>query len=133
MMTLKAAGAYIVRLRKEAKLSRLAFAKLVDTSDSNMMRIEQGRQEAGGILLAQIIRKLDANPNDVIDLLLLEGAGAEEGNARAEEWIRIRDGKSKTNTLHPDVLKIASQMTDYDLGRWVSFGERLLEESKKAR
>jgi transcriptional regulator with XRE-family HTH domain len=133
MMTLKATGAYIVRLRKEAKLSRLALAKLVNTSDSNLMRIEQGIQEAGGMLLALIIRNLNANPVDVINLLLMEDANEEYGTKIADEWIEIRDNKQQRTGIHPDILKLSSQLSDYDLGRWVSTGERFLEESKKPK
>jgi transcriptional regulator with XRE-family HTH domain len=132
-MTLKATGAYLTTLRKHARLSRLAFSKQINTSDSNLMRIEQGNQEAGGTLLATIIRKLDANPVDVIDLLLLEDATEQDGISKAENWIEARNGKQQGRSLHPDIVKLASQMSDYELGRWVSIGERLIEESRRAK
>lgn len=132
-MTLKAAGAYIVRLRRDAKLSRLAFAKLLGTSDSNMMRIEQGDQEARSILLAQIIRTLSANADDMMDLLLSEQADEKEGIERAEEWIRKRGRQDASSQLHPDVLRLVAEMSEYELGRWVSSGERLIEERKRSR
>jgi transcriptional regulator with XRE-family HTH domain len=132
-MTLKAAGAYFTRLRKDARLSRLAFSKEVNTSDSNLMRIEQGNQEAGSILVATIIRKLEANPIDVIDLLLLEDATEQDGIDRAEAWLEVRSGKQQGGNLHPDIVKLASQMSDYELGRWVSMGERLIEENRRAK
>ena len=131
-MTFKAAGAYIARLRAEAKLSRFALARMVNTSDSNMMRIEQGDQEPRGALLGLIVRKLNANADDLFDLYLSPDTEEQEGIDRAENW--IRKGTTNQNTpqeTHPDIQKLISKMSDYDLGKWVSVGERMIEDRVK--
>ena len=128
-MTFKAAGAYIARLRIEAKMSRFALARMVNTSDSNMMRIEQGEQEPRGALLGMIVRKLNANADDLFDLLLSPDTEEQEGTARAEEWIKSRVASQNTaQGIHPDIRGLISKMSDYDLGKWVALGERLVEE-----
>ena len=131
-MTFKAAGAYIARLRTEAKLSRFALARMVNTSDSNMMRIEQGDQEPRGALLGLIVRKLNANADDLFDLFLNSDIDEQEGIERAESWIDKRTtSKSKSQEMYPDIQGLISKMSDYDLGKWVSVGERMLEERTK--
>jgi transcriptional regulator with XRE-family HTH domain len=126
IMTLQAAGAYIQRLREEARITRHALAKRVNTSDSQVIRIEQGEQETRFSLLALIIRAVDANADDIIDLLLLPDNTSSDGILRADQWIQQRKPK-KNGTLepHPDVLSLLSRLTDYELGRWVALGERL--------
>ena len=130
-MTLQAAGAYLQRLREEANITRHAMAKRVGTSDSQIIRIEQG-QETRYSLLSMIIKVVDASSDDVVELALSSDNTTEEGIRRAELWIEKR-GKEKEGkaVVHPDVIRLISQMTDYDLGRWVSAGQRLLEERMK--
>jgi len=132
-MSLQATGAYLKRLREEAKLSRLSLSKKVATSDSQIIRIEEG-QETRASLLARIIRVLQASPEDVIDLLTSPDYSGADGIKRAELWIEKR--KPNTNgtiDVHPDVVNIVSRLTDYELGRWVSLGERIIEERSKNR
>lgn len=85
------------------------------------------------MLLALIVRTVDANPEDIIDLLLMEDAKDEIGIERAEEWIKKRDAGNRSKDLHPDIVSLVARMSDYELGRWVSIGERLLEERNRTR
>lgn len=134
IMTLQAAGAYLQRLREEARISRHGLAKRAKTSDSQIIRIEQGEQETRFSLIALIIRELDANPSDVIELMLSENATIEEAILRANSWIEIKKPKSEDRKeVHPDVISVVSRLTDYELGRWVAFGERLIEDRNKTR
>lgn len=133
-MTLQAAGAYLQRLREEAKISRHALAKMVKTSDSQIIRIEQGEQETRFSLLALIIRAVNAKADDVIDLLLSLDNTVIDGRQRAEHWIEQRRLKADRNVLpHPDVLNLLERLTDYELGRWVALGERLIEERDRTQ
>ena len=130
-MTLESAGAYLQRLREEARISRHAMSKKAATSDSQIIRIEQG-QETRFSLLAVIIRVLEANADDVIDLILSYDSTVKDGVDRAELWIEKRKSNKKgVTTIHPDVLGLITQMGDYELGRWVLMGERMLEERGK--
>lgn len=132
-MTLQAVGAYLQRLREEARISRHALAKKVETSDSQIIRIEQG-QETRFSLLVMIIKTVDANIDDVIELTLSTDNTTEDGIQRAELWIQSRTNKPKAQTsLHPDVVNLLSRLTDYELGRWVLLGERIIEERNKGR
>ena len=130
-MSLPALGAYLKRLREDAGLSRLGLSKLVNTSDSQIIRIEQG-QETRGSLLAKIIKVLNANPEDVVNLLVSSDYTAEDGVYRAELWIEKRKPASNGQlVIHPDVQSLVARMTEYELGRWVALGERMLEERAK--
>jgi transcriptional regulator with XRE-family HTH domain len=132
-MTLQAVGAYLQRLREEARISRHALAKKVKTSDSQIIRIELG-QETRFSLLVMIIRTVDANIDDVIELTLSTDNTTEDGMQRAELWIESRINNPKEHTsLHPDVVNLSSRLTDYELGRWVLLGERIIEERNKGR
>jgi transcriptional regulator with XRE-family HTH domain len=132
-MSLSATGAYLKYLREVAGISRLALSKKVDTSDSQIIRIEQG-QETRGSLLAKIIKEIDANPDDVIELLISDEYIVEDGINRAKLWVEKRKPKSNGQVvIHPDVQTLVSRMTEYELGRWVALGERMIEERNKAR
>jgi transcriptional regulator with XRE-family HTH domain len=132
-MTLPAVGAYLQRLREEARISRHALAKKVDTSDSQIIRIEQG-QETRFSLLVMIVRTIGANIDDVIDLTLSPDNTVEDGLQCAELWIERRRSKtSEYPPLHPDVADLLLRLTDYELGRWVLLGERIIEERNKSR
>ena len=97
-----------------------------------MMRIEQGDQEPRGALLGLIVRKLNANADDLFDLFLNSDIDEQEGIERAESWIDKRTtSKSKSQEMYPDIQGLISKMSDYDLGKWVSVGERMLEERTK--
>jgi transcriptional regulator with XRE-family HTH domain len=130
-MSLIATGAYLKRLREEAKLSRLALSKQVNTSDSQIIRIEQG-QETRGSLLAMLVKTLNASPDDIIELLVSEKYAESDGISFAELWIEKRKPRDiSSQEVHPDILNLISRLTDYELGRWVSLGERIIEERKK--
>lgn len=127
-MSLTATGAYIKRLREEARISRLALSKQVGTSYSQIIRIESG-QETRGSLLAMIVKTLNASPDDVIDLLASSDYTNEDGIQRAEVWIEKRKPKSTAqNDIHPDILNVISRLTDFELGKLAAFGERMIEE-----
>jgi transcriptional regulator with XRE-family HTH domain len=130
-MSLEATGAYLKRLREEARLSKLGLSRMVHTSDSQIIRIESGN-ETRGSLLANIIRVLGANPEDVVLLLSSDEYTAEDGVNLAEGWIKRRNLEHVSKSeIHPDVRELISRMTDYYLGRWVSEGKKLLEEQMK--
>jgi transcriptional regulator with XRE-family HTH domain len=130
-MSLSATGAYLKHLREVAGISRLALSKKVNTSDSQIIRIEQG-QETRGSLLAKIIKEVNANPDDVVELLVSDDYTVEDGVSRAKLWIEKRKPKQKGQiVIHPDVQSLVSIMTEYELGRWVAAGERMIEERSK--
>lgn len=130
-MSLPATGAYLKRLREDAGLSRLGLSKKVDTSDSQIIRIEQG-QETRGSLLARIIRVLEANPGDVIELLASSDYTVDDGVRLANIWIEKRKPNPENQlAIHPDVQNLISRMTEYELGRWVALGERMVEERSR--
>jgi transcriptional regulator with XRE-family HTH domain len=130
-MSLIATGAYLKRLREEAKISRLALSKQVGTSDSQIIRIEQG-QETRGSLIAKIVKTLNASPDDVIDLLVFDDYTQDDGLRRAELWIDKRNPKTTMQqNIHPDILSVISRLTDFELGRLSAFGERMIEERSK--
>lgn len=132
-MTLHAAGAYIQRLREEAKISRHALSKRVKTSDSQIIRIEQG-QETRASLLFMIMKEVSANPEDMMSLLLSASSTVEDGVIYAERWIETRRKITDTDkSIHPDVFNVAARLTEYELGRWVALGERIIEERSKER
>jgi transcriptional regulator with XRE-family HTH domain len=132
-MSLVATGSYLKRLREEARISRLALSKQVGTSDSQIIRIEQG-QETRGSLLAMMVKALNASPDDIIDLLASMDYTQEDGLQRAELWIERRKPRTPIQQdIHPDVLSVISRLTEFELGRLAAFGERIIEERTKTR
>lgn len=132
-MSLVALGAYLRRLREAPGMSRLSLSRKVKASDSLLLRIEDGA-ETRGSLLAAIIRALNADADDVVDLLLDDTAIAQDGINRANrrlEWLRQEAlvATSKGNGLiQADIQSLTERMTEYELGKWVILGEKLIED-----
>lgn len=131
-MSLKAAGAYLQRLRENKGLSRAEIAKLTQTSASQIFRIEEGKGESRASLVAGFTRAVNGGAEDVFSLLLNPHATADDGLNLAELRI-IRGDQALPLLVHPEVASVASRLTDYDLGKWVALGERLIEERKQQK
>jgi transcriptional regulator with XRE-family HTH domain len=132
-MTLQAIGAYLQRLREEARISRHALAKKVKTSDSQIIRIEEGLDTRFS-LLAMIVIAVNASIEDVLELSISETNIAEDGIRLAESLIERRKTKDNSSvSIHPDVARLLGSLTDYELGRWVLLGEQIIEERNKLR
>jgi transcriptional regulator with XRE-family HTH domain len=133
-MTLEAVGSYLQRLREEAKISRHALSKRVETSDSQIIRIEQEGLDTRVSLFFKIIHEVDANPDDVMELLLSPTSTVEDGRQMADLWITKRKQLSGEETsIHPDILDLVSQLTEYELGKWVMLGQRIIEDRSNLR
>lgn len=79
--------------------------------------------------MARIIREVNANPDDVINLLVDEKASEEAGRKLAELWSNKHSNNNREiYTIHPEILEIAIRMSEFQLGKWVAMGERLLGE-----
>jgi transcriptional regulator with XRE-family HTH domain len=131
-MSLKASGAYLQHLREHTGLSRAELAEKLSTSPSQVFRIEEGKGETRGSLLAAFIRNVNGSAEDVVNLLLNSRASAEEGVRAAEIWLGSQQPTHiYRSTVHPDVADLAGRLSDYELGRWVAFGQRLLDERSK--
>lgn len=128
-MGMKATGAYFRHLREHLGLSQAEVARRAGASSSQIYRIEEGQGETRATLVAAVAQVLNARPEDVISLLADNTATIEAGQKLAAALVSTRNGAATPKTpLHPEVVAIAAQMTEFQLGKWVAMGERLLDE-----
>lgn len=130
-MGVKALGAYLKYFRKQRGLSLTDIADDLDTSSSQIYRVEEGQVDARATLIAGMTSVLKAAPLDVFFLLLLPSDDPSEGERLAIfrlEHIEPDDGK-----VHPEIKAIALQMTDFDLGKWAEMGSKLLAERNRTQ
>jgi transcriptional regulator with XRE-family HTH domain len=90
-MSTVAVGSYIRTLREGRKLTRETVAERVGTSISQLVRIESGEQETRGTLLFAVLSAVQGDPRDIADLLLLEGATANDGVRFAQAALQSPD------------------------------------------
>jgi transcriptional regulator with XRE-family HTH domain len=98
MEEMKAATAYLWRLREKQKISRAKLANLVSTTENTIWRVETGQQEPGGRLLISLVTALQANWQDVVDLVDQKNATQEDGRARADLWLALRASRTPPDT-----------------------------------
>jgi hypothetical protein len=117
-------------------MSRLSLARKVGASDSLLLRIEDGA-ETRGSLLAALIRALNADADDVVDLLNDPNATEEDGVRRADQRIQMLSKRQEVlspgqgTQIQGELQSLIARMTEYELGKWVILGERLVEEREK--
>jgi transcriptional regulator with XRE-family HTH domain len=88
-MSTVAVGAYIRTLREARRLTRDAVAELVNTSVSQLVRIEAGEQDTRSTLLARIIAAVGGSASHVQKLIV-------DGNATEEDGKRLAHTAIKT-------------------------------------
>jgi transcriptional regulator with XRE-family HTH domain len=93
-MSAEAAGAYLWELRKRAKLSRDAVAQRLETSRSQIERIEGGDGETRSSLLLGFTELVGGDVNHVASLFLNEKMKATDGKDLAQ-WYAEQDGRQR--------------------------------------
>lgn len=98
-------------------------------SPSQVHRIEKGPGETRATLVAAMVMAVQGEPEDVIRLLADDTATEETGVEMARSRLGMRsEAAALTINLHPEIVNLAAQMTEFQLGKWVALGERLLGE-----
>jgi len=131
---MKAAGAYLRAMREKLGISQAEVARRINVSSSQVHRIEEGPGETRASLVAAMAVAVEADPEDVIKLLADKSSTEEVGLKTAQYRIKNRNHDISippTLTVHPEIADIASKMTDFQLGKWVSAGQHILEEQMK--
>lgn len=129
---MRAAGAYLRVMRERLGISQAEVARRINVSSSQVHRIEEGPGETRASLVATVAIAVEADPEDVIKLLADSAATEQIGIEMAQSRIKNRGGAlTSPQIIHPEIVNIASMMTEFQLGKWVSVGERLLEERGK--
>lgn len=82
-----AVGAYIRTLRQERGLSQEELARLLDTSQKQVSRWENGEHRPIGETLHALVLAVQGNTNDVTALLADSGATPEHGEEAARRWL----------------------------------------------
>jgi transcriptional regulator with XRE-family HTH domain len=100
-MSAAAVGAYFRTLRKSHNLSIQQVAERIETSVSQVSRIETGEQEIRGSLLFAFARVVKANLDDIASLLLDRDATMEDGERLAREWLGV-EGEKKMRGFFAD-------------------------------
>lgn len=83
-MGLQAVGAYIQGRRKKAGLTQEDVARSLGVSKQTVSEWERGKFRPGSQFLARLNRIIDADPDEIQDLMLDDSADAAEGRRRAE-------------------------------------------------
>jgi transcriptional regulator with XRE-family HTH domain len=118
-------------MRENLGISQAEVARRINVSSSQIHRIEEGPGETRATLVASVAIAVQAEPEDIVKLLADASANEETGRALAKSRISIRLGTPTIQTtisVHPEITNIASKMTDFQLGKWVASGERILGE-----
>jgi transcriptional regulator with XRE-family HTH domain len=128
-MSTEAAGAYIKYLREHLGISQSELARRAHTSSSQINRIEEGKGETRASLMAAISRVLEASAEDLFSLLTEGSASEETGRRLAISWLDRRKGdKTAYRSIRPEIVELVARLSEFQLGRWVEMGERILEE-----
>lgn len=130
-----AAGAYLWGVRESRKLSRQDVANYIRNKVGNgtnavqVGRIEKGQIPTSAETLAAFIEAVDADPRQVIRLILHDDVTAEAAQELALAYVRA-------NTATPDeqerrrreALQVIDQLLEdpVKLGRLLQFGEDLI-------
>lgn len=127
-MGMKAAGAYLKTLREHRRLSQAALGRLVGVGSAQIFRIEEGSVEPRAPILAAVSLSLGADPQTIMELLANEHATAEMGQSMAERLIIDNPDAINAGKIRTEVVQLATRMTEFQLGKWVAAGERILSE-----
>jgi transcriptional regulator with XRE-family HTH domain len=128
---MKATGTYLRVMRENLGISQAEVARRINVSSSQVHRIEEGPGETRATLVAAVSVAVQAAPEDIIRLLADANATDETGRELAKYRISSRLGIQSTpipTPVHPEITNLASKMTDFQLGKWVASGERILGE-----
>lgn len=128
---MKAAGAYLRAMRESLGISQAEVARRISISSSQVHRVEEGPGETRATLVAAVAVAVQADAEDVLKLLSDKNANEDTGRALAKSRISSRKGEAietKASEVHPEIVNLASKMTEFQLGKWVALGERLLGE-----
>lgn len=125
---MRAAGAYLRIMREHLGISQAEVSRRIKASPSQVHRIEEGPGETRATLVAAMAVAVDADPEDVIRILADERITEEKGIELARVRIRSRsNGDVIAPVIHPEVIDLAAQMTEFQLGKWVALGERIIK------
>jgi transcriptional regulator with XRE-family HTH domain len=127
-MGMKAIGEYFRCLREHQGLTLAEVARRVNAGSSQIFRIEKGQGETRATLVAAVAQELQADPNDVIALLADEQATPEQARARVAALQSGTQISHPLPVIRPEILALLRQMDDFQLGRWVAMGERIINE-----
>lgn len=112
-----AAGAYIRSVREGRGMTRAELASLLETTETQLFRVESGQQDTRGSSLMRIVSAIGANIKHVYDLLMDESSTAEDGQRLAMQWLS-RDDRAMLDSI-PDeqiqeVVRILDEMKQRD-------------------
>lgn len=128
-MNTTAVGAYLRACRENRGLSKEVVCNALEARGwgvnvSTLYRLERGKgySPRSGFLF-NLIDILGASVTHVYYLSL-------NPNATEADAINLAGPmRNERSKLHPDILSIAQQMTDYQLGQWVEMGRNLISRS----
>lgn len=113
---MEASGAYIRFIREHRGFSRAELAAMVDTHESQLVRIEAGKQDTAGSTLIAIVRAIRGDIRDVADLML-SSASADEGLERAQQWLSQEDIARVRAQAREDAAHLTAEQLDAYLGQ----------------
>jgi transcriptional regulator with XRE-family HTH domain len=124
---MKALAAYIKELRRAQGMSQENLAHAIGLSSRQYIRFETGQNTIKAETLVRVISVLQAPLDHIIYILEKPSITPEDAQQLAEEWQR---GYS-SSPLPPEIEVVAHNLAGdpIRMGRWIGYGERLLEES----
>lgn len=116
-------------MREHLGISQAEVSRRIHASSSQIHRIEEGPGETRASLVAAMAVAVEADPEDIIRLLADTNATEQVGIELARSRIKTRSGRPVLSpVIHPEIVDLASRMSEFQLGKWVALGERLLGE-----
>lgn len=127
-MGMKAIGEYFRVLRERQGLTLSEVARRANVAVSQVHRIENAQGETRATLVAAVSQVLQADANDVIALLADDLATPEQARSKVEALLSGTQQSRSPPLIRPEILALLRQMDDFQLGRWVAMGERIINE-----
>lgn len=93
---MEAVGAYLGRLREAKRWSRVKAAKLLDTNDVQLGRIEKGEIDTRSSFLFAFLDLVEGDANQLHTLMRDTNAKAAQGTEAAEAWLSQQKRKMQT-------------------------------------
>jgi transcriptional regulator with XRE-family HTH domain len=134
-MGLKAVGEYLRLLREHRGFSLTDLAAMVATSASQIWRIENAKSETRLAQVAQVCVLVGGEWEHIFTLLQEEKDSIELAHRLAEQVITQvpPDPSSDRMSLFPEVQSMAKSLSDFELGKWVAAGERIISERSRPK
>lgn len=135
-MSIQAAGSYLRVLREARGISRDAVARAANTSESQIVRIELGKQETRSSMLLTFVQLVGGSAEELAVLLLNTAADAAVGEQHARSWLALTTPAPSSDASRTRVATLIQIIGDLRadisaLDKLIGYGTRLRDERRE--